>query len=303
MPKAFDFCLDNVQRSSGTFLNSPISDPKDAQVVLLPVPYDATTSYRGGTRYGPKAIIAASLELEDYDLELNKNLSAIGIYTAPEIMPDASGPESMVAKVERAVMSVASRDKLIGLLGGEHTITVGAVRALSQLYPNMSVLYLDAHSDLRNEYMGTGWGHASVARRIHDLVPLTQVGVRSLSAIEHRIINSNDLNVVFWPPETSNVNRLSSDVLETLTENVYVSIDLDVFDPSIMAAVGTPEPGGMTWEEATGLLRSVSNKRRIVGFDITELSPSEGPEACAYIAAKLTYKLIGYATNNDTSHE
>ena len=290
---------DDVPRSWGTFLDTPPADPANARVVLIPVPYDATTSYRGGARHGPKAIITASRELEDYDLELDRDVSTVGIHTAPEVAPDASGPEAMVARVERVVRSVAAPGKLIGLLGGEHTIAVGSVRALRELYPDMSVLYLDAHADLRDEYMGTGWGHASVARRLYGVVPLVQVREHSLSAKEGCFICDNGLRVVYRPPDRSIIDELSSHVLEPLTDDVYISIDLDVLDPSLMSAVGTPEPGGMRWEELTGLLRTVASERRIVGFDITELSPLEGPEACAYIAAKLTYKLIGYATQND----
>ena len=290
---------EDVPRSWGTFLDTPPADPAKARVILVPVPYDATTSYRGGARHGPKAIITASRELEDYDLELDRDVSRVGIHTAPEVAPDASGPEAMVARVERVVRSAAAPGKLIGLLGGEHTIAVGSVRALRELYPDMSVLYLDAHADLRDEYMGTRWGHASVARRLHGAGPLVQVGVRSLSAKERRFVSDSGLRVVFWPPDASTIEELASHVLEPLTDDVYVSIDLDVLDPSLMSAVGTPEPGGMKWEEVTGLLRAVAGERRIVGFDVTELSPLEGPEACAYIAAKLTYKLIGYATQND----
>ena len=282
-----------------TFLNTPPQGPgvHDARVVLVPVPYDSTTSYKSGTRHGPKAIITASSQLEDYDLELDRDISEVGIYTSPEIVPDVSGPKAMATRVETVVRTLARPDNLVGLLGGEHSITSGAVKALQNLYPDLSVLYLDAHSDLRNEYMGTPWGHASVARRLHGLCSLVLVGVRSLSAEERIFIRSADIPVMFWPPASRNPEELASMVLEKLSEHVYVSIDLDVFDPSIMSAVGTPEPGGMVWEEVTGLLRAVAKSRKIAGFDVTELSPGEGPEACAFTAAKLTYKLIGYATS------
>ena len=289
---------DGVPRYWDTFLNVSPTEvaPGDARVVLLPVPYDSTTSYRGGARDGPRAIIVASRQLEDYDLELGRDVSEVGIYTAPEVAPDVSGPEAMVERVRRVVESVAAKDKLVGLLGGEHTITTGAVKALTRLYPDLSVLYLDAHADLREEYMGTGWGHASVARRLHSMCPLIEVGVRSLSFEERRFISEAEIPVVFWPAETMDTGQLATRVLESLSDHVYVSLDLDVLDPSTMAAVGTPEPGGMTWPEVTGLLRAVAEQRGIVGFDLTELSPSEGPEACAFTAAKLAYKLIGYAT-------
>jgi len=279
-----------------TFLDTPPGmSPADARVVLVPVPYDGTTSYRTGSRDGPRAIVAASRHLEDYDVELDRDVSEVGIYTAPQVEPDAGGPEQTVARVEGVVDGLAAPGSLIGLLGGEHSITTGAVRALHRVYDDLSVLYLDAHADLRDEYMGTPWGHASVARRVGEICPTVHVGVRSLSAGERRLIRDEGLPVFFWPPE-DDVGQVWQRAIAALSRHVYVSVDLDVLDPSIMAAVGTPEPGGMSWEQVTGLLRAVAESRRIVGFDLVELSPSEGPESCAFIAAKLAYKLIGYAT-------
>ena len=280
------------------FLDTPPSesDPSTAKAVIIPVPYDSTTSYKGGARHGPRAIIAASRHLEDYDIELDRDISLAGIHTTPEIVPDVSSPKAMVERVRRAVSSVAAQDKLVALFGGEHTITIGAVQAMAQIYPDLSVLYLDAHADLRDEYMGTRWGHASVARRVCDICPIVQVGIRSLSAEEMGFIKDAQIPVFFWSPSPHDLPRIVDAVVGTLSPHVYVSIDLDALDPSIMAAVGTPEPGGMSWNEVTGLLRAVGENRKIVGFDISELSPGEGPESCAFTAAKLAYKLIGYAT-------
>ncbi len=293
--------LAGVPRHWNTFLGVPPGEvaPADARVVLVPVPYDSTTSYRTGARDGPAAMINASRQLEDYDLELDRDLSPIGIYTAPELEPDVSGPEAMARRVERAVSAAAANGALVGVLGGDHSVTIGAVRALEALHPNLSVLYLDAHADLRNEYMGTPWGHASVARRLLETCPVVEVGVRSLSAPERAFIRETGLPVAFWPSDMT-ADELASWALESLADDVYVSVDLDVFDPSLMAAVGTPEPGGMAWSEVTALLKAVAAQRRIVAFDVTELSPAEGPEACAFTAAKLTYKLIGYATSAPT---
>lgn len=279
--------------------------PKDnvlgkAQVILVPVPYDSTTSYRTGARDGPRAIITASRQLEDYDVEFGAELSDVGIYTSPEVGSVASGPQSMNKVIHRVVRTVAPFGKVIGLIGGEHSITIGAVGALVDLHPDLSVLYLDAHADLRDEYMGTRWGHASVARRIYDLCSVVEVGVRSLSLDEMRFIKKNNVPVLFWPQNCDNIDDVASRVLADLSPNVYISIDLDVMDPSIMPAVGTPEPGGMTWESLIGLLREVSIHRNIVGFDVTELSPDEGPEASTFIAAKLIYKMIGYSVKRNT---
>ena len=288
--------LGGVPRHWNTFLDVPPGEvtPADARVVILPVPYDSTTSYRTGARDGPAAIINASRQLEDYDIELDRDLSPIGIYTAPELEPDVSGPEAMVRRVELAVRAAAANDALVGVLGGDHSVTVGAVRALKAAHPDLSVLYLDAHADLRDEYMGTPWGHASVARRLLEICPVAEIGVRSLSTPERSFIRETKLPVVFWPSGMT-ADELASWAMANLTQEVYVSVDLDVFDPSLMAAVGTPEPGGMGWNDVTSLLKAVADQRSIVGFDVTELSPGEGPEACAFTAAKLTYKLIGYA--------
>lgn len=288
--------LDGVPRHWDTFLDvAPSENRASAGVVLIPVPYDSTTSYKTGAREGPKAIIAASRQLEDYDLELDRDVSEVGIYTTPEIAVDASGPEAMVGRIREAVASVGE-GPVIGLLGGEHTVTIGAVYALRERWPDLSVLYLDAHADMRDAYMGTKWGHASVARRVHEVCPVSLVGVRSLSAAERRFIDEAEVPTVFWPPQNGDVGSLAERVIDSLSDHVYVSVDLDVFDPSAMAAVGTPEPGGMTWAEVTALLRLVAEQRQVVGFDLVELSPSEGPEASAFTAAKLAYKMIGYAT-------
>ncbi len=286
-----------VPRAWDTFLGAPPDEPGNPAVTLIPVPYDATTSYRTGSRDGPRAIIRASRELEDYDLELDTDISSVGIRTAPELEPFAGGPEGMIDRVDRAVSGTLADGSIVGMLGGDHSITVGAVRAFARLHPDLSVLYIDAHADMRDEYQGSPWSHACVARRVLEMCPLVEVGVRSLSEPERRFIDQKGLPVYFWQDETTEVDDILDEVADRLSDTVYVSIDLDVLDPSIMAAVGTPEPGGMSWHAATTLLRYVAERKRIVGFDVMELSPREGPEACAFTAAKLAYKLIGYATS------
>ncbi len=285
-----------------TFLDTPPSeaDPGDARVFVIPVPYDSTTSYKTGARHGPAAIIDASRHLEDYDIELDRDITEVGIHTTPEVQPNMDGPKAMVETVSAAVKSAASRGKLTAILGGEHTVTVGAVQAYSDLYEDLSVLYIDAHADLRESYQGTRWGHASVARRIYEICRLVLVGIRSISAEEMNFIRGQGIPTQFWSAQpTDNIRAAISLASEHLSENVYISIDLDVLDPSIMSAVGTPEPGGMLWHEILALLRAVSREANIIGFDIVELCPPEGPAACAFTAAKLAYKLVGYATQND----
>ena len=270
-----------------------------SRLVLIPVPYDSTTSFRSGARDGPESIISASYGLEDYDPELELDVSQLGIHTTAALEPHMGGPGPMVDRVREAVASFLGPgkpepEKTVGLLGGEHSITAGSVQAHLQAYPSLSVLYLDAHADMRNEYMDTPWGHASAARRVHEMCPIALAGVRSLSQEEHQFIRSSNVPIWFCPgPGDSDIPV--DDLLAGLSDTVYISVDLDVLDPSLMPAVGTPEPGGMGWGQLVSLLRKVGESRRIVGFDVCELAPNEGPTACSYTAAKLVYKLCQYA--------
>ena len=263
-----------------------------SRVVLIPVPYDSTTSFRSGARDGPKAIIEASAALEDYDWELDLDVSTLGIHTTPALEPHVGDPGLMVQRVRDAVGHYVRLGKTVGVLGGEHSITIGAVQAHLEAHPDLSVLYLDAHADLRDDYMGTRWGHASGARRIHELCPLVLAGVRSLSQEERDFVREQGVPVFFWPPDD---DAYIQQAISHLGPTVYLSVDLDVFDPSVMAAVGTPEPGGASWRQVMALLRALAQSRRVVGFDVSELAPAEGPRACAYTAAKLVYKIIGYS--------
>ena len=271
------------------------SDFQTAQVVVLPVPYDSTTSFKSGARDGPQAIIDASQELELYDIELGCEISQIGIHTLTDVMPALGGPEQMAQRVEEVVGDLLDKGKKLAMLGGDHSITVGAVRAAHKRYPHLSVLQLDAHADLRDQYLGTGYSNASVMRRIREVCPAVQVGIRSVSVDEHQFISEKGLEL-FYAKEAPLTPDSIDRIVSRLSEQVYITIDLDVFDPSIMAAVGTPQPGGLGWHEVLRLLKTVARKRQVVSFDLVELSPQEGPTACAFLAAKLGYKLIGYIT-------
>ena len=270
---------------------------QEASVVVLPVPYDGTASFRSGARDGPEAIISASRELEEYDLELKGEPCSVGIHTAAALEPHFGSPEGMVERVAHAVDRIAGSGKLLALLGGDHSVTIGAVRAFASRYQDLSILYLDAHADLRDEYLGTRWGHASVARRVSELCPVVLVGVRSMSREEAEFIATSGMAVFPW--EAGDAELPLDEVVAALSPEVYVTVDLDLFDPSLMSAVGTPVPGGMAWHDVLRLLRGVAAARRIVGFDVVELSPREGPVACAYTAAALVYKLIGYSSLAD----
>ena len=268
------------------------SNLETASAVLIPVPIDSTTSFRSGARYGPAAIIAASAALEDYDLELGIDVAELGIHTAPALEPHVGDPEQMARRVQSAVSHYAAMGKLTGVIGGDHSAAIGSALAWREGYPDLSVLYVDAHADLRDEYQGTGWGHGSAARRIADYCPVSLVGVRTLAMEERDYIDETGIPTWYWPPDSA---AYVDDIIKALGPQVYVSVDLDALDPSEMAAVGTPEPGGMRWLELIDLLRRVAEQRRIVGFDVCELAPNEGPPANSYTAAKLVYKLIAYS--------
>jgi agmatinase len=276
---------------------SPQTVPfEQAKVIIVPVPYDATMEYKTGAREGPQAIIDASQYLELYDHELCREVSEVGIYTLSPVQPLMSSPELMIERVHRVARELLANGKFVVMLGGEHSLTLGAVKAHKEKYPHLSVLQLDAHTDLRDEYLGTRFGNANVMRRVVELCPVVSAGIRSFSLEEHRFIQEKGIEP--FNAEDSDKPDFAARVVSKLSSEVYVSIDLDVFDPSIMSAVGTPEPGGLSWQQVLELLRAVSHDRRIVGFDVMELCPREGPASCAYLAARLTYKLIGYATSS-----
>lgn len=277
-------------------LVSPYADLHTAKVVILPVPYDSTTTWRSGTREGPRAIIDASQYLEFYDIELDRDTYNVGIHTLPEIQPLMNSPERMINRVYNVASELTKQAKFLVMFGGEHSLSLGMVQALKDNFHDLCVLQLDAHADLRDEYLGTKYSHACVMRRIFELCNIVQVGIRSLSREEQQFLAQNNLHP-FYMSTPSSVSASTESIIASLSDNVYVSIDMDVFDPSIMPAVGTPVPGGMQWHEALNLLRAVTLHKNVIGFDLVELCPREGTAACAFLAAKLAYKLIGYAVS------
>ncbi len=274
-----------------------LSDPETSRVEIVSVPYDGTTTYRAGSRLGPEAIISASRYLELYDEELDRSVSDVGIHTLPElkVVDDAEGT---IGCVERVVADCLSRRKFPVILGGEHSLTIGAVRAVSSAADDVSVLKLDAHTDLRDSFQGNRFNHACVGRRLAELCPVVHAGVRSLSAEEAEFIHNNGVTV-HYAKDLSSPAAMDETVSE-LSENVYVSLDLDVLDPGIMPATGTPEPGGLDWYNILQFLRSVAESRNIVGFDVVELAPIPGLVAPNFTAAKLVYKMIGFFVTPDS---
>ncbi len=268
------------------------ADYRTARVVILPVPYDSTASGWVGAREGPAAIIEASENMELYDIGIGREPYRVGIHTLPELAAHAGGPEAMVARIEEVVAEFLDDGKFVVTLGGEHTVAVGAIRAHAKRTPGLSVLAFDAHADLRDSYMDTPYSHACTLRRALESAPVVQVGLRSAEREEHEFIRDRGL-AFYSPREYGDAGPQS--IAARLADDVYITVDLDAFDPSQVAAVGAPEPGGLLWDEVTELLEVVARQRRIVGFDVTELAPSLGPKASAQLAAKLTYRLIGLA--------
>ncbi len=268
---------------------------EEAAFVVIPIPYDLTSTYQSGSRRGPHAILEASGNMELYDEELCKETYLTGIYTLSPVESDARGPGEMVHVIRHAAADVLDHDKIPVILGGEHSISFGVVQAMREKYPGISVLQLDAHADLRNYYQCSPYGHASVGRRISELCPLVQAGIRSMSAEEAAFMKESSIRT-FSADFILEENMWWEKICETLNGDVYITIDIDVLDPSIMPATGTPEPGGIYWKDILRLVRAVSSRCRVRGFDLVELSPIPGMVAPDFLAAKLVYRILGYLT-------
>ena len=264
-----------------------------ARAVILPVPVDRTTSYVGGTRNGPREILQASSHMELWDEELGIDVHPAGIFTLPEMELPFGELTPLMAEIQRVAGAVLQRDKFLVTLGGEHSITPPVVAAAVAKYPGLGVLQIDAHADLRDEYMGTRHNHACAIRRTLEHANVTQVGIRSLSSEEAAV--ADRLNTtIFYDHSMRRDPSWVERVVDTLPETVYITIDVDGLDPAIMPATGTPEPGGLSWYEALALLRATIEHRRVVACDIVELSPLPGVMAPNFLCAKLVYKILTY---------
>jgi agmatinase len=270
------------------------TDFENARVVILPVPLDRTTSYVAGTRNGPHEILVASSHMELWDEETESDVHSIGIFTLPEMELPFASMEETVEDIRRVTAELMTRGKFPVVLGGEHSITGPVVAAVAAQYPNLSVLQIDAHADLRESFMGTPHNHACAMRRVLDHVPsCTQVGIRSLSR-EEAVAAPSLATKIFYDWNMRQDPDWIERVVESLGETVYITIDCDGFDPAIMPATGTPEPGGLSWREGLTLLRRVIEARTVVGCDIVELSPMAGNVAPNFLCAKLVYKILSY---------
>lgn len=267
-----------------------ICDYPGAAIIIVPVPYDETSTWMKGSFRGPEAITEASVNLEFYDIETGTEVYKKGIHTIAPIT-EKSSPEALVTAVYEMAVDLLKEKKFPVFIGGNHTISIGAARAFAGHFRDLSVLQLDAHADLRQKYEGSQLNHACTMARIIEFAPVVQVGIRSISADE---LPYADIQRIYPAYELYYNKKLYTSALDKLTKNVYITIDLDVFDPSIMPSTGTPEPGGPEYYELLHFLRDVTKKKNVVGFDVVELCPSTVNKAPDFVAAKVIYQLLSY---------
>ena len=272
------------------FMGLDEQDYQKSKVVVFPVPYSSTACWKTWTNEGPQAIIEASRHMELYDIESKSDPSKEGIFTLEPLEPSKNSPKETISRVKKVVDKILKDKKFLMMLGGEHSITLGAVQSFKEKFSNFSVLQIDAHADLRNLYEGSIYHHGSVMRRVRELgIPVTQVGLRSISEEDADYVKKAKIKTIFPAPDLP-IDK----IIATLKKNVYLTIDLDGLDPSIMPSVGTPEPGGLGWYEVLSLIKKVARQRKIIGADVVELAPTPGLHAPDFIAAKLVYKIISY---------
>jgi len=284
-----------MQKSCLSFCGLPndYSDYQKAAIVILPIPFDKTSTWLKGADKGPAAIFEASAYLEFYDIETNTEVLRRGIFTAEPIHACAS--IDLINKSESASSKFLKDDKFVVAVGGEHSVSIGIVKSYAEKYRRLSVLHLDAHADSRDTYEGSRYNHACVIARIREFTEhIVSVGIRSMDATERPFVQDGRM---FFAHEIYGSDEWMDDAVSRLTDDVYVTIDLDVFDPGIMPSTGTPEPGGLGWYQVMKLLYKVSKSKRIVGFDVVELCPSDS-KAPDFLAAKLIYMLLSYVFAN-----
>jgi len=266
-----------------------------ARIVILPVSYEGTVSYGTGTGAGAMAIVDASRNMELYEEETDSEVYKLGIHTLDEFTPRET-PEAMMTELYEYSKAMLESDKFMCMLGGEHSVSAPIIKAHAEKFHNMSVLQIDAHADLRDTYDGTPHSHASImARVVKDLrIPSVQVGIRSISADEARLLQTGIPTKIYWAKDIAGRTDWIDAAVDSLTENVYLTIDIDGLDPSIVPTTGTPEPGGLGWYQTLTLIRKLAEKKRIVGMDLVEYSYIENYDSPAFLCSKLVYKSLAY---------
>lgn len=275
-------------------LPDKLSRYETAKVAVLPVPFERTTSYVKGTGQGPQAILTASHQVELYDEELGSETCDIGIASLAPVRIESGPVEKVLEKIDLAVARIVRDGKLPVMLGGEHSITPPAVRAVLKTYPALTVVQFDAHADLREEYDGSKWSHACAMARVLELCPAVQIGIRNLSKDEASLVSRKNLPVFFAHKIREDKGWAEAALGAIGTKDVYVTFDVDAFDASCLPDTGTPEPGGLFWYEVTSFMKALARRKNIVGFDFVELCPQKGHHASDFLVAKLIYKCIGY---------
>lgn len=270
--------------------NEVVYDYSASRIIIVPVPYDETSTWMKGADKGPDAIMEASVNLEFYDIETDSEAHLFGIHTMEPVIEKRS-PEALVDAVYNRVIFLLNQEKFPVVVGGNHTVSIGSARAFSEHFGNLSILQLDAHSDLRQEYEGSTYNHACAVARMREFAPVIQVGIRSMSREE---ASDADWERIFPAHELYIDKTKYQKAIDKLTDNVYITIDLDVFDPSLIPSTGTPEPGGPGYFEIMNFLKEVIWKKNVVGFDVVELCPSPANKAPDFVAAKIIYQLLSY---------
>jgi agmatinase len=270
--------------------NEVVYNYQESEIIIVPVPYDETSTWMKGADKGPDAILEASVNLEFYDIETSSEVHLTGINTIAPVL-EKETPEKLVKAVYDKTLSLLTDKKFPVIIGGNHTVSIGAIKAFSEYFEDITILQLDAHADLRQIYEGSGCNHACVMARACEYAPIVQVGIRSMSAEELPFVERDR---VFYSHELFYKKSLYNKAIDKLSRNVYITVDLDVFDPSLMPSTGTPEPGGPEYYELMHFMRDVIKSRNVVGFDIVELCPSATNKSPDFIAAKIIYQLLSY---------
>ena len=270
-----------------------------ANVVLIPVPYDGTSTWQKGADKGPNTFLNASENMELYDIETDSEVYKQGIYLAEPITVNAT-PEALVDAVHQETKSYIKKNKFVTVFGGEHSISIGTIRAFNEMFPSLTVLHIDAHADLRKSYDGSSCNHACAVYEASQNTNLIQVGIRSMDIKEKSIMN---LDKTYFAHEMAMDDSWMYLAIDQMTDNVFITFDLDAFDPSIMPSTGTPEPGGLLWYETLDFLKKVFKEKNVVGFDIVELCPNEVDKSSDFLAAKLYYKMLTYKFLNEQIEE
>ena len=271
-------------------INSEFARLENSEIVLIPVAFDGTSTGDKGADKGPEAFLNASKKLELYDIETDTEVFRNGIYLN-KILAWFSSPKGMVNKVYKIVSKYLNQDKYVTMIGGEHSISIGAIRAFKEHYSDLTVLHIDAHADLRPKYNGSEFNHACAMHEASKTTNLIQVGIRSMDVSEKEFMNKEK---VYFSSDTRNDQYWIEDAVSHMTDNVYITFDLDALDPSIMPSTGTPEPGGLFWEQTLDFLDYVFENKNVVGFDIVELCPNVFDKSSDFLAVKLYYKMLSY---------